>query len=125
MDEVLLEDTISLPTGGLVVSRLECPREAQRDVHVKQSGSRAFFAASMSSTMKRMFHIIVSKQSMRPRLLVRLLRTTQPASYHRDAHPVGTISSWLARTSDRQLNLAPVIPVREACIIGKAIERAC
>ena len=55
----------------------------------------------------------------------RLLRTTQPACYHRDAHPVGTISSWLARTSDRQLNLAPVIPVREACIIGKAIERAC
>ncbi len=39
--------------------------------------------------------------------------------------PVGTISSWLARTRDRQLNLAPVIPVREACIIGKAIERAC
>ena len=64
MDEFLLEDTTSSPVGELVVSQLECPRDAQRDVHIKQSGSRAFFAASMSSTMKRIFHIIVSEQAM-------------------------------------------------------------
>ena len=40
------------------------PRDAQRDVHIKQSGSRPFFVASMVSALKRNFYNIVSKQSM-------------------------------------------------------------